>query len=175
MKSISEFITRKLKLKVNVTKSAVDQPHNRKFLGFSFTKGKEIKRKISPQSIKRFKIKLRILTNRNRGNNLEKIIKELSSYLNGWGGYFGFCQTRGQLEKLDGWIRRRLRCLLWRQWANPYNRYDKLRDRGIDHINAAKASSSSHGPWKMSHVRPVRIALTNAYFDTLKLPRLVTM
>jgi RNA-directed DNA polymerase len=173
MKSISEFITRKLKLKVNIAKSAVDQPHKRKFLGFSFTNGPLIKRTIAPQAIKRFKIKIRILTNRNRGESLKNVVEGLSNYLIGWSGYFGFCQSRYQLKDLDGWIRRRLRCMQWRQWATPYNRYDKLRALGIDHINAARASSSSHGPWKMGNITPVRMALSNAYFDSLKLPRLV--
>ncbi|MFI5305639.1 MAG: group II intron maturase-specific domain-containing protein, partial [Nitrospiria bacterium] len=101
--------------------------------------------------------------------------KELSTYLYGWGGYFGFCETLWVLANLDSWIRRRLRCLIWRQWKVCGRRWKEMVKRGIDKREAGSAARSGHGPWKMSHVPPVRIALPNAYFDSLQLPRLVTM
>ena len=177
MKSVKQFITKKLKLKVNESKSAVARPGERKFLGFSFTRsGKEAnRRKIAPQALDRFKKKIRVLTNRNRGKSVEQVVKELSTYLHGWGGYFGFCETRWVLENLDSWIRRRLRCLIWRQWKVFRRRWKELVKRGISKVKAITAALSGHGPWKMSHVPPVRIALPNAYFDSLKLPRLAEM
>jgi RNA-directed DNA polymerase len=174
MESTRQFITRKLKLKVNEAKSAVAKPSERKFLGFSFTGGNKApnRRKIAPQAVARFKTKVRVLTNRNRGKSLEKVVNELSSYLCGWGGYFGFCETPRVLQDFDCWIRRRLRCLIWRQWKVYRRRKLELIKRGINPDDAHTAAWSGCGPWKMSHVPPVRIALPNAYFDSLDLPRL---
>src|SRR5882672_634320 len=108
MQSISDFITRRLKLKVNTSKSAVARPKQRKFLSFSFTGGKEPKRRIAPKAILRFKERIRELTRRTQGRSLRQIIEPLSVYLRGWRGYFGFCQTPSITRALDEWIRRRL-------------------------------------------------------------------
>lgn len=169
MDSVKQFISNKLKLKVNESKSAVARPGERKFLGFSFTRSGKTpnRRKIAPQAMERFKKKIRVLTNRNRGKSIEQVVEELSSYLHGWGGYFGFCQTRSVLRDLDSWIRRHLRCLIWRQWKVYRRRKAELIKCGIDPEEAHCAAFSGHGPWKMSHVPPVRIALPNAYFDSL--------
>src|SRR5216110_1397399 len=115
MKSITRFITQKLKLKVNEAKSAVAQPQERKFLGFSFTAGPEVKRVIAPKALERFKHRIREVTRRHRGVSLEKMIADLNPFVRGWAGYFGFSQWR-ELPSLDGWIRRRLRCVAWVQW-----------------------------------------------------------
>ncbi len=111
MKSISELLTRKLRLKVNPTKSAVARPTSRKFLGFSFSEGPAPKRIIAEQAVVRFRRRVVELTGRNRGISLPRMVGELSEYLRGWIGYFGFCERRTDLRNLDGWIRRRLRCL----------------------------------------------------------------
>jgi len=177
MESIKTFITKKLKLKVNESKSAVAHPGDRKFLGFSFTKGNRTpnRRKIAPKALERFKTKIRVLTNRNRGKSLGQVIENLSTYLYGWGGYFGYCQTHSVLLHLDEWIRRRLRCLIWRQWKVYRRRKAELIKRGIDPNDAHCAAFSGHGPWKMSRIPPIRRALPNAYFDSLELPRLAKM
>jgi len=177
MESVKRFITKRLKLKVNESKSAVARPGERKFLGFSFTRsGKEPnRRKIASQALDRFKKTIRVLTNRNRGKSVEQVVQELSTYLHGWGGYFGFCETHWVLAKLDSWIRRRLRCLIWRQWKRCRRRWRELVNRGISKDKAGAIAMSAHGPWKMSHIPIIRIALPNAYFDSLKLPRLEPM
>lgn len=177
MGSVKQFITKRLKLAVNESKSAVAKPGERKFLGFSFTRsGKEpSRRKIAPQALVRFKKRIRVLTNRNRGKSVEQVVKELSTYLYGWGGYFGFCETCWVLANLDSWIRRRLRCLIWRQWKVYRRRWKELFRRGIGKVEAMAVAMTGHGPWKMSHVPPVRVALPNAYFDSLGLPRLAKM
>jgi RNA-directed DNA polymerase len=111
MTNVTRFLTRRLKLKVNETKSAVARPVKRKFLGFSFSPNKEPKRRIAPKSLLRCKQKIRELTRRTRGISLEQMLKELTAYLRGWKGYFGFCQTPSVLKALDQWIRHRLRSM----------------------------------------------------------------
>ena len=111
---IEKFLEKRLKLKINKAKSAVAKPSVRKFLGFSFTGGTEPRRRIAPQAIARFKAKVRELTRRTCGRGLVQVVKELSVYLKGWRGYFGFCQTPSVLRTLDEWIRRRLRAIAWK-------------------------------------------------------------
>ena len=165
MKSISRFITQRLKLRINDEKSAVGRPQERKFLGFTFTGGKEPnKRKISPKSLDSFKATVRQMTRRNRNESMETYIAELSRYLRGWKGYFGFCETPSVLKELDGWIRRRLRRIYWKQWKTYRNRKKELMKRGISEGIAHIVSWSSKGPWRMSQSPPVRIALSNNYF-----------
>jgi len=171
-RSITSFIERRLKLRVNEAKSAVARSAERKFLGFSMTRGREIKRSIAPKSLARFKQKVRELTGRTRGISLEQMTKELSTYLRGWKGYFGFCQTPSVLEGLDQWIRRRLRSLIWKHGTRGRQRYRLLLQRGVRPELAAKAAGSPHGPWRMAKSQALHIAYPVSYFDTLKLPRL---
>src|SRR3982075_2961365 len=115
MAGIERFLAKRLRLKVNKAKSAVAKPNVRKFLGFSFTYGSEPRRRIAPQAIARLKERVRELTRRTCGRSLAQIVKELSVYLTGWRGYFGFCQTPSVLRALDEWLRRRLRAIAWKQ------------------------------------------------------------
>lgn len=172
LESITRFLTTKLKLKVNQAKSAVAQPKERKFLGFSFTGGKDARRRIAPKAILRFKERIRELRWRTRGISMEQRVKELSAYLRGWRGYFGFCQTPSVLDGLDQWLRRRLRSALWKQWKRGRTRFAELRKRGIGRDLAAQTAGSPHGPWRIAHSPAVSFALPNAYFDSLGLPRL---
>ena len=126
MASVSRFLTQKLRLKVNEAKSAVAQPEERKFLGFSISNdGSE--RRIAPKALDKFKTQVRDMTRRTRGISLPQLVEELTPYLIGWRGYFGFCQTPRVLTNLEAWIRRRLRSYLWRQWQNGPNRFKELR------------------------------------------------
>jgi RNA-directed DNA polymerase len=170
MESVSRFLTRKLKLKVNVEKSAVARPWDRKFLGFTFTAGRRPKRRIAPQALQRCKTRIRQMTNRTRGINLARMIREARPYLVGWGNYFGFCETRSILKELDSWIRRRLRCMQWKQWGR--RRYRELRKRGVSRDLAWNTTKSAHGPWRLSRSPALSFALPAAYFDSLGLPRL---
>src|ERR1700758_5540236 len=128
---IEKFLEKRLKLKINRAKSAVAKPSVRKFLGFSFTGGTAPRRRIAPQALARFKAKVRELTRRTRGKSLAQITKELSVYLIGWRGYFGFCQTPSVLRALDGWLRRRVRALAGNQWKRGGPRFAELRRRGV--------------------------------------------
>jgi RNA-directed DNA polymerase len=172
MGSITRFITTKLKLKVNEQKSAVARPWERKFLGFSFTANREPKRRIAPKAVLRFKEKVRELTRRTRGVSIEEMAGELSRYLRGWIGYFGKCETSKVLENLEEWVRHRLRSVIWKQWRRGTIRFRELCQRGVNRQLAAKTAGSSHGPWRLSHSRALDVALPNAYFDSLQIPRL---
>ena len=175
MRSIRFFVTRKLKLMVNKEKSAVARPWDRKFLGFSFTSNKAPKRRIAPQSLKRFKKRVRELTRRSRGISLGQMVHQLSRYLVGWRGYFGFCETRSVLQHLDSWIRRRLRCVVWKQWKRGRIRFRELRKRGVIEVTAALTAGSPHGPWHLSLSPPLNHALPNDYFASLGLPSLISV
>jgi RNA-directed DNA polymerase len=171
MASVSRFLTTKLRLTVNETKSAVARPEERKFLGFSISNdGSE--RRIAPKALDTFKTRVRETTGRTRGLSLTQIIEELSPYLLGWRGYFGFCQTPRVLANLEAWTRRRLRSYLWRQWGNGHNRFNELRRRGVSQFRAAVAAGSPTGFWRMSGHPAVQAALRNHYFDSIGLPRL---
>src|SRR6266496_4008800 len=173
MTSIAKFITRKLKLKVNDEKSAVDRPGVRKFLGFSFTWQREPKRRLAPKAIARFKQRVRELTRRTRGVSLETMVQQLSRYLIGWRGYFAFCQTPSVLQSLEAWVRRRLRSVVWKQWRRGKVRFAELSKRGVGKDLAAQTAGSPHGPWRLSNSPVLAIALPNAYFAALGLPSLV--
>jgi RNA-directed DNA polymerase len=167
MESIEQFLTKRLKLRVNKAKSAVAKPHVRKFLGFSFTSEECPRRRIAPQSIDRFKAKVRELTRRTGGQSLSQVAKVLSCYLIGWRGYFGFCETPSILRRLDQWIRRRLRAIAWHQWKQASTRFAKLRRRGVGRDLAARTAGSPHGPWRLSNSPALAIALPNAFFAAL--------
>lgn len=169
MASLTGFLDRRLKLKINVAKSAVDRPWNRKFLGFSFTR-RDQRRKISLSAIKRLKDRVREITTRTRGRSLRTIIAELRNYLKGWMGYFGFAETRSVLKELDSWIRRRLRSYVWKQWGR--RGYKELRKRGVSRTLAWNTAKSAHGPWRLSRSPALTIALGFQYFTDLGLPHL---
>jgi len=171
MKGVSDFITRKLKLKVNASKSAVARPKDRKFLSFSFSGGKEPKRRIAPKALKRFKAKVRELTNRHRGRTLRQMIQPLGEYLRGWRGYFGFCQTPSVLAALDEWIRRRLRSVALVHWPRGRCRFAELTKRGVGKDLAAQTAASCHGPWRLSRSPALSVALPNRFWDWLGLER----
>ena len=172
MESVTRFITRKLKLKVNESKSAVARPKERQLLGFTFTGGRKPKRRIAPKAAVRFRKRVRELTRRTRGVSFRRMIDELSIYVRGWRGYFGFCQTPSVLEHLDSWIRRRLRSVIWKQWKRGRRRFAELRRRGIGKDLAAQTAGSPHGPWRISQSPALSVAFPNAFFDSHGLPRL---
>jgi RNA-directed DNA polymerase len=172
MKSLTRFIHTKLKLQVNQSKSAVAEPWERKFLGFSFTSSESPKRRIAPKAVKRFKERVRELTSRTRGISIERMAKELTLYLRGWIGYFGKCQTPSVLQSLEEWTRRRLRSVIWKQWKRGTTRFVELRKRGVNAKLAATTAGSAHGPWHLARSQALALALPNAYFDSLGIPRL---
>jgi RNA-directed DNA polymerase len=172
MTSVARFITTRLQLKVNEAKSAVARPAERKLLGFSFTAGRHPRRRIAPQALLRCKARVRQLTRRTRGVSLPQMVQELATYLTGWRGYFGRCETPSVLQALDSWIHRRLRCVVWKQWKRGRRRYAELRRLSIGRDLAAQTAGSPHGPWRLSRSPALSYALPNAFFASLGLPRL---
>jgi RNA-directed DNA polymerase len=168
--SVTQFVERQLRLKVNREKSAVDRPWKRKFLGFSFTAHRVTKRRLASKSIERFKEKIRELTRRTRGGSLEEVIGSLSRYLRGWLGYFRFCQTPSVLRDLESWVHRRLRSLLWKRWKRGRVRFAELRKRGVGHDLAAQSAGSRHNVWRLSRSPALNSALPGKFWQFLGLP-----
>jgi RNA-directed DNA polymerase len=173
MESIPRFITHKLKLKVNETKSAVARPQERKFLGFSFTDGPEVKRVIAPKALDRFKRRIREITSRTKSVGIRATMAELVPYLRGWRGYFGFCETPEVLLGLIRWVRLRLRAALWRQWKTPRRRRAALLELGVRPRLAANTAGSGLGPWYLARAKALSVGLSNAYFQALGLPSFI--
>jgi RNA-directed DNA polymerase len=172
MESVTQFITQKLRLKVNETKSAVARPQERKFLGFSFSAGPEVKRVIAPKALDRFKRRVREITRRAKGVSMKTTIEELAPYMRGWRGYFGFCETPEVLIGLTRWVRLRLRAAMWRQWKTPRRRREALIELGVRTRLASNTAGSGLGPWYLAKAKALSVGLSNAYFKLLGLPSL---
>ena len=173
MKSITRFIRKKLKLKVNEAKSAVARPQERKFLGFSFSAGPEVKRVIAPKALDRFKRRIRDITRKAKGVSIETTVEELAPYMRGWRNYFGFCETPEVLIGLTRWVRLRLRAALWRQWKTQRRRRAALLELGVRPRLAANTAGSGLGPWYLARAKALSVGLSNAYFKSLGLPSLL--
>jgi RNA-directed DNA polymerase len=172
MESVTRFITQKLKLKVNEAKSAVARPQERKFLGFSFTAGPEVRRVIAPKALDRFKRRIREITRRAKGVSMKTTMEELAPYMRGWRGYFGFCETPEVLIGLTRWVRLRLRAAMWRQWKTPRRRRAALLELGVRERLANNTAGSGLGPWHLSKAKALSVGLSNAYFKSLGFPSL---
>jgi len=165
MAALTRYLERKLKLRVNREKSAVARPWARKFLGYSFTWHKQARLKIAESSVKRLKDRVREIVVGNASRNLNATIAALTPVLRGWISYFRLTEVRGVLQDLDGWIRRKLRCLLWRQWKRPATRNRKLQARGLDPTRAWKSASNGRGPWWNAGASHMGAAYPKSYFD----------
>jgi RNA-directed DNA polymerase len=170
MQRVSHYITRKLRLKVNLDKSAVSHPWWRPYLGFSFTSRRDNPRiRIHSISIKRMKQRVRQLTSRIGGRSLPQVIDQLNQFLKGWWNYFGKAEVAAGFKSINYWIIRRLRSIVWKQWKNYRTRIRELKKRGIPHLKAVLNGCSRKGPWRMSKVKWVAYALPRAYFVSLGL------
>jgi group II intron reverse transcriptase/maturase len=147
MASLERFLRERLRLRVNREKSAVARPWKRKFLGYTVTWHRDPKLKVALQSIQRLKAKLRPILRRGRGRSLAQVIEELGPILRGWVAYFRLAEVKGSFEELDAWLRRKLRCILWRQWKKPRTRIKKLRKLGLDPDRARASAYNGRGPW----------------------------
>lgn len=172
LSSITRWLSNKLKLTVNAQKSAVDRPWNRSFLGFTFTRGRKPKRrKVSEKSLRQFKHRVRKITQRTRGRTIQHIAEDLRRYILGWKGYFGYAEAKSPLRNLDKWVRRKLRCYIYKQWGR--SGYRQMRSRGVDRWLAWNTAKSARGPWRLSGSPGIYRALPNKYFRMLGIPELV--
>jgi RNA-directed DNA polymerase len=166
LKSLTTFLERRLRLKVNAEKSAVARPWARKFLGYSFTTQRDSRLKVARESVQRVKEKLREIFRRGRGRNLNKLIEgELTPLLRGWISYFRLAEVKGIFEELDSWIRRKLRGLIWRRWKRPFTRAKKLMQRGLAQAHALKSAMNGRGPWWNAGAAHMHAAFPKSYFD----------
>ena len=174
MQSITRFLAKKLRLKVNKEKSAVDRPWNRKFLGYTMTLHHSPKLKVSSKSIKRAKARIKEITRKGRGRSLPKVIAELTTYLRGWVNYFRLSQVKIAFEELDQWIRRKLRLILWRQWKTPRTRARKMIERGIEKARAFASAYNGRGPWWNAGASHMNAAVTAKWLQQQGLMSLLT-
>jgi RNA-directed DNA polymerase len=165
MTSVTQFLSRQLRLKVNATKSAVARPWERKFLGYSMTWHRAPRLKVAAASVKRFKEKRRAEFRQGRGQNLQRFIQEWKPILRGWGTYFRLTEVKNVFEELDGWIRRKLRALLWRRWKRPFTRARSLRQRGLAEARAWQSATNGRGPWWNAGAPHMHEAFPKSYFD----------
>src|SRR5438876_8933239 len=145
----------------------------RKFLGFSFTAGPEVKRVVAPKALDRFKRRIREITRRAKGAGIKTTIAELASYMRGWRGYFGFCETPEVLVYLTRWVRLRLRAALWRQWKTFRRRRAALIALGVRPRLARNTAGSGRGPLYLARAKALSVGLSNAHFKSLGLPTLI--
>ena len=171
--SITAFLEQRLKLKVNAAKSAVARPWERKFLGYSMTWHRKPKLRIAPESRKRITEKIRLALQRSRGQSMQQIIKGLNPVLRGWMAYFRLTEVKNVLEELDGWLRHKLRSLLWRQWKRVYTRARNLIKAGIDKVRAWKSATNGRGPWWNGGASHMNQAYPKNWFDRMGLVSLL--
>jgi RNA-directed DNA polymerase len=168
--SVTSFLEKHLKLKVNEKKSAADGVAKRKFLGYSMTPGKVPRLKPAPQSLERLRQKMRVLFRKGRGRNVERfIVEDLNPLLRGWIQYFKLCRVKAVFEDLDKWLRRRLRAVYWRQWKQGHTRRKRLIELGIDADRARISSTNGRGPWWNAGASHMSQALPIKYFNQLGL------
>jgi len=173
MASITRFLADTLKLTVNVAKSAVAHPWERKFLGYSLTWHKAPRLRIAPASYQRLEGKIREVLKGARGRSLATVITELNPILRGWMAYFRLTETKKALEEMDGWIRHKLRCILWRQWKRPYTRAKNLMKAGLTEERAWRSACNQRGPWWNSGASHMNAAFPKCFFDRLGLVSLL--
>jgi RNA-directed DNA polymerase len=171
--SLRRFLQRRLRLRVNESKSAVDRPWNRKFLGYSMTWHSHPRLRVAKESVARLKREIRDRLRRGRGRSLQSAVDDLSPLLRGWLNYFRLAEVKNVFEDLDQWLRRRLRCLLWRQWKRSYTRARKLMQRGLDRTRAWQSATNGHGPWWNAGASHMNQAYPKRFFDRIGLVSLL--
>jgi RNA-directed DNA polymerase len=174
MASLKTFLTGKLRLKVNEAKSSVTRPWEAKFLGYSMTVHHQPRLKVAARSVERFKEKVRQLARKGRGRNLEHFIaKDLNPVVRGWANYYRKATTYGVFEDLDGWLRRKLRCLIWRRWKRVYTRARRLIALGFTEAKAWRCACNGRGPWWNAGSSHMNAAYPAATFQRMGLVSLL--
>jgi len=172
--SMTRFLERRLKLRVNREKSAVDRPWKRSFLGYTVCNRKyNVRLKVAPKPIQRLKGNLKARLRAAKGRSIRRSLAELGPILRGWVNYFRYAGVKGVFEELDGWIRRHLRKILWRQWKRPSTRARQLMRLGLSEERAWASATNGRGPWWNSGASHLNQALPKKRFDRLGLVSLM--
>lgn len=174
MASVIDYLEKKLKVKVNETKSAVDRPWKRIFLGYSFTAHHHTKIRVPEHTCRKMRAKLKESFRRGQGRNLGRLIREeLNPKLRGWMNYFRLSETKGFAEELDQWVRRRLRQIIWKQWKRPATRYRKMREAGLEEKRARQSASNGRGSWHNSGASHMHAAIPSKAFEQMGLVKML--
>jgi RNA-directed DNA polymerase len=171
--SVTKFLGKRLRLQVNEEKSAVGRPWERKFLGYTMTWNKEPRLKAAEISVKRLKARMREIFREGRGRSLSRVVKELNVVLRGWIQYFRLAEVKGVFDELDGWIRRKLRCLIWRRWKRPRTRAKELKRRGLEELRAHRSAYNGRGAWWNAGSSHMNEVFPKRYFDRVGLVSLL--
>jgi RNA-directed DNA polymerase len=175
MTQITQFVQDTLRLKVNREKSACARPWQRKFLGYSMTAQKQTRVRIAPESLKRLRDKVREHLRTARGRRLDRTIGSLNRLLQGWLSYFRLSEVKSTLRDVDGWIRRKLRCILWRQCKHRLTRFRMLVRQGLMRQEARRTAFNGRGPWWNAGASTMNLAFPKSYFDARGLVSLVDL
>ena len=173
LQRLTVFLAERLKLKVNEAKSAVARPWQRKFLGYSLTAHRKPKLRIAAPSLQKLTVKINDRLRGARGRSVGATIQTLNPVLRGWAAYFKLTETKRALEERDGWLRRKLRCILWRQWKRPYARARNLMQRGLTEERAWRSACNQRGPWWNAGASHMNAAYPKSWFDHLGLVSLL--
>lgn len=173
MASLERFLSKRLRLRINRDKSAVARPWKRKFLGYGVTAHREPRLRVAEESVRRLKNRLRFILRRGRGRSLGAVAKELAPVLRGWAAYFRMAEVKASFEELDSWVRRKLRCIMWRQWKRPRTRFQQLRRLGLDETRARASASNGYGPWWNAGASHMNLALPTSRLRRLGLVSLL--
>jgi RNA-directed DNA polymerase len=173
MASISQYLSERLKLTVNQSKSAVDRPWKRTFLSYRMTWHRKPRLTVAGKAVARLKANLKAIFRRGRGKNIHTTIKETTPKLRGWIAYFRHSEVKGIFDELDGWLRRKLRRILWKQWKRPHTRATNLMRRGLSEATAWRSATNGRGPWWNAGAAHMNKAVPKSYFDKLGLVSLM--
>jgi group II intron reverse transcriptase/maturase len=171
--SITGYLSERLKLTVNQSKSAVDRPWKRTFLSYRMTWHRKPRLTVAKKAVARLKANLKTIFRRGRGKSIQATIEETTPKLRGWIAYFRYAEVKGIFEELDGWLRRKLRRILWKQWKRPYTRAKNLMRRGLTEATAWRSATNGHGPWWNAGAAHMNKAVPKSYFDKLGLVSLM--
>jgi group II intron reverse transcriptase/maturase len=173
MASITNYLFERLKLTVNPSKSEVDRPWQRAFLSYGMTWHRKPRLTVARKAVDRLKANLKTLFKRGKGKNIRTTIEEMTPKVRGWVNYFRCAEVKGIFEELDGWVRRKLRRILWKQWKRPYTRAKNLMRRGLSEATAWRSATNGRGPWWNAGAAHMHIAVPKSYFDKLGLVSLI--
>jgi RNA-directed DNA polymerase len=173
MASISQYLWERLKLTVNHSKSAVDRPWKRTFLSYGMSWHRKPRLTVAKNAVDRLKANLKTILRRGTGKRIQATIEETTPKLRGWTAYFRYAEVKGTFEELDGWLRRKLRRILWKQWKRPYTRAQNLMRRGLSEATAWQSATNGRGPWWNAGAAHMHKAIPKSYFDKLGLVSLM--